>query len=189
MTRLTIVAAFAVLSATSAMPATAGSEPAGHSHEMEGFSAGESGDPKELSRIIQVSMEERDGKMLYVPAQVEIRKGETIKFVIYNNGELDHEFVLASTEENLEHAEMMMKNPEMRARRPECKTRRSEANERDHLEVHQAGPVRICMSDPGPSGCRDDRHCGREINWACSCLLRGDSPPFIKGFFRPRGRG
>ncbi len=114
MTRLTIVAAFAVFSATSALPATAGSEPAGHSHEMEGFSAGEPGDPQDLSRIIQVSMVERDGKMLYVPAQVEIRKGETIKFVIFNNGELEHEFVLASTEENLEHAEMMMKNPEMR---------------------------------------------------------------------------
>ena len=46
MTRLTIVAAFAVFSATSALPATAGSEPAGHSHEMEGFSAGEPGDPQ-----------------------------------------------------------------------------------------------------------------------------------------------
>ena len=114
MTRLNIVTAFAVFSATSALPVTAGSEPAGHHHEMEGFSVGEPGDPKELSRIIQVTMEERDGKMLYVPAQVEIRKGETIKFVIYNNGELDHEFVLASPEENLEHAEMMMKNPEMR---------------------------------------------------------------------------
>ena len=121
MTRLTIVAAFAVLSATSAMPATAGSEPAGHSHEMEGLSAGESGDPKDLSRIIQVSMEERDGKMLYVPAQVEIRKGETITFVIYNNGELDHEFMLASTEENLEHAEMMMKNPEMQHADPNAR--------------------------------------------------------------------
>jgi len=121
MTRLTIVAAFAVLSATSPMAATAGSEPAGHSHEMEDFSAGESGDPKELSRIIQVSMEERDGKMLYVPAQVEFRKGETIKFVLYNNGELDHEFVLASTEENLEHAEMMMKNPEMQHADPNAR--------------------------------------------------------------------
>jgi uncharacterized cupredoxin-like copper-binding protein len=113
MTRLTIVAVFAVFSATSALPATAGSEPAGHSHEMEGFSAGEPGDPKELSRIIQVSMEERDGKMLYVPAQVGIRKGETIKFVIFNNGELDHEFVLATTDDNLKHAEAMEMNPEM----------------------------------------------------------------------------
>jgi uncharacterized cupredoxin-like copper-binding protein len=113
MTRFTIVAAFAVLSVTSTLPAIAGPELAGHDHEMEGFSAGEHGDPKELSRIIQVTMEERDGKMYYVPDQVEIRKGETIKFVIYNNGELDHEFVLATTEENLKHAEAMEMNPDM----------------------------------------------------------------------------
>jgi uncharacterized cupredoxin-like copper-binding protein len=113
MIRPTIVAALAVLSATSPLLAIADSESAGHSHEMEGLSAGEPGNPKELSRIIQVTMEERDGKMLYVPAKVEIRKGETIKFVIYNNGELDHEFVLATTKENLKHAEAMEMNPEM----------------------------------------------------------------------------
>ena len=71
MTRLTIVAAFAVLSATSAMPATAGSEPAGHSHEMEGFSAGEPGDPKEPPRIVQVTMEERDGAAVKTGLAVE----------------------------------------------------------------------------------------------------------------------
>jgi uncharacterized cupredoxin-like copper-binding protein len=113
MIRPTIVAALAVLSATSPLLAIADSESAGHSHEMEGLSAGEPGNPKELSRIIQVTMEERDGKMLYIPAQVEIRKGETIKFVIFNNGELDHEFVLATTEENLKHAKAMEMNPEM----------------------------------------------------------------------------
>jgi uncharacterized cupredoxin-like copper-binding protein len=58
-------------------------------------------------------MEERDGKMLYVPDQVEIRTGETIKFVIHNIGQLDHEFVLATTQENLKHAEAMKMNPEM----------------------------------------------------------------------------
>jgi uncharacterized cupredoxin-like copper-binding protein len=113
MTRLTIVAALAIVSATNVLPALAGSESAEHSHEMAGFSAGEPGDPKELSRIIKVTMEEHDGEMLYVPNRIEIRKGETIKFVIYNNGELDHEFVLASTEENSKHAEAMKMNPEM----------------------------------------------------------------------------
>lgn len=43
MTRLIIVAAFAFLSAASTTLAAAGSEPAGHSHEMEDFSAGEPG--------------------------------------------------------------------------------------------------------------------------------------------------
>ncbi len=113
MTRLTFVTALAFLSAASIQPAAAGSGPAGHHHEMEDYSAGEPGDPNELSRTIQVTMEERDSKMLYVPDRVEIRKGETIKFVIRNNGELDHEFVLATIQENLKHAEAMKMNPEM----------------------------------------------------------------------------
>jgi uncharacterized cupredoxin-like copper-binding protein len=46
--------------------------------------------------------------------RVEIRKGEQINFVLHNTGEPDHEFVLATTQENLEHAEMMKNNPEMR---------------------------------------------------------------------------
>ncbi len=93
--------------------AWAGAGPAGHSHD-ETFSAGEPGDPKNPARTIQITMGEADGKMMFMPNKVEVKMGEQIKFVLHNSGELDHEFVLASTEENLEHAEMMMMNPEMR---------------------------------------------------------------------------
>ncbi len=96
MTRLTIVAAIGVLSATIPLPAAAGSEPAGHRHDAENFSAGEPGDPEKPSRAIKVIMQERDGKMLFAPNHVEIQKGEQIKFELYNSGELDHEFVLAT---------------------------------------------------------------------------------------------
>lgn len=80
MVRLTVVAAISVLSATSPYPAVAGSEPAGHMHEMEVFSAGEPGDPEKPSRVIKVIMQESDGKMLFVPDHVEVRKGEQIRF-------------------------------------------------------------------------------------------------------------
>ncbi len=100
--------ATAVLSAS----AWAGAGPAGHSHG-EGFSAGEPGDPKKPARIVQVTMGEMDGKMMFMPAKVEVKKGEQIKFVLRNNGELDHEFILATTAENLKHGEAMKKNPDM----------------------------------------------------------------------------
>ena len=92
--------------------AWAGAGPAGHSHG-EGFSAGEPGDPKKPARIVQVTMGEMDGKMMFMPAKVEVKKGEQIKFVLRNNGELDHEFILATTAENLKHGEAMKKNPDM----------------------------------------------------------------------------
>jgi uncharacterized cupredoxin-like copper-binding protein len=92
--------------------AWAGAGPAGHSHGGE-FSAGEPGDPKKPARVVQVTMGEMDGKMMFMPVTVEVKKGEQVKFVLRNNGELDHEFILATTAENLKHGEAMKKNPDM----------------------------------------------------------------------------
>ena len=92
----------------------AGAGPPGHSHSHdETFSAGEPGDAKKPARIVLVTMQEADGKMMFIPSRVEVKSGEQVKFIIRNGGALDHEFILASTEENLKHAEAMKKNPDM----------------------------------------------------------------------------
>jgi uncharacterized cupredoxin-like copper-binding protein len=101
--------------------AFAGPGPQGHSHSHGGFSAGSPGDPKKPARVVQVAMREGDGKMVFVPERVEVKRGEQIKFVLRNNGELEHEFVLATTEENVKHAEDMKKNPEMEHDDPNAK--------------------------------------------------------------------
>jgi uncharacterized cupredoxin-like copper-binding protein len=105
---LPLALAFSLL----AVAAKAGPGPAGHSHD-ESFSAGEPGDPKKPSRTVKIVMNEADGKMLYKPNRIEVRRGEQIRFVIDNKGELEHEFILATTQENLKHAEAMKKNPDM----------------------------------------------------------------------------
>lgn len=99
--------------------AAAGSGPPGHSHAA--FSAGEPGDPKKPARIVQVTMREGDGKMMFIPERVEARRGEQVKFMLRNNGELDHEFVLASTQDNLKHAEEMKRYPDMEHDDPNAK--------------------------------------------------------------------
>jgi uncharacterized cupredoxin-like copper-binding protein len=94
------------LTALSALPLRA------HSHEQhahQNYAAGEPGDPKQPSRTIEVGMSE----MAYAPARVEVKRGEQIRFVIRNTGADDHEFLLATTEENLKHAKAMMENPQM----------------------------------------------------------------------------
>jgi uncharacterized cupredoxin-like copper-binding protein len=93
-------------------PVLAEGEHSGHAHD-DAFSTGEPGDAKKPARIVQVTMTEADGKMLFTPGKVEIRKDEQIRFVLRNSGALDHEFVLATTAENLKHAESMTKNPNM----------------------------------------------------------------------------
>ena len=94
-----------------ATPAFAGAGEKGHGHAE--FSAGQPGNPKKPARILQVVMRESDGKMMFIPDQIEIKRGEQIRFKVRNNGELGHEFVLATTAENLKHAEEMKKNPDM----------------------------------------------------------------------------
>ena len=110
-----------LLACTVAMPAAAGPGGAGHSHGHEGFSAGAPGNPKKPARVVEVTMREGDGKMEYVPSRVEVKRNEQIRFVLKNVGELDHEFILATTAENVKHAEEMKKNPEMEHDDPNAK--------------------------------------------------------------------
>jgi len=91
----------------------------GHGHAT--FSAGQPGNPKKPARVIVVTMREGDGKMVFVPDRLEIKRGEQIRFILENAGELDHEFVLATTKENVKHAEEMKKNPEMEHDDPNSK--------------------------------------------------------------------
>ena len=85
------------------------------------FSAGEPGKPKRPARVVMVTMKEGDGKMSYSPDRIEVRKGEQIRFILKNNGLLDHEFMLATIEDNLKHAELMKKFPEMEHDDPNSK--------------------------------------------------------------------
>ena len=79
----------------------------GHAHTS--FAAGEPGDAKKPSRTIEVEMSE----MAFSPSRIEVKRGEQVRFVISNAGTEDHEFLLATTEENLKHAEVMKKHPHM----------------------------------------------------------------------------
>jgi uncharacterized cupredoxin-like copper-binding protein len=74
---------------------------------------GEPGDDKAPVRVVEVSMREGDGKMLFAPDVVTVTKGEQIRFRLKNEGELEHEFVLGTPEEIAEHAEMMRTMPEL----------------------------------------------------------------------------
>lgn len=103
----TFMTTAAALLALSALPPPASSHDDKHTHQT--YSAGEPGDPKKPSRAIQVEMSE----MAYTPARIEVKRGEQIRFVIRNVGREDHEFLLATTQENLKHAEEMMKHPHM----------------------------------------------------------------------------
>ncbi len=100
--------------------AMAGPGSAGHGHGAE-TAYGKPGDPKKPARIVNVVMAEGDGKMSFIPNRIEVRRGEQVRFALRNNGELDHEIVVATLEENLKHAIEMQKNPDMEHDDPNAK--------------------------------------------------------------------
>ena len=66
---------------------------------------GEKGNIAEVKRTITVKMYDN----YFEPAQINIKKNETIKFIVINVGELVHEFNIATKEMHIKHQpEMMM---------------------------------------------------------------------------------
>jgi uncharacterized cupredoxin-like copper-binding protein len=97
-----------------AIAAHDGLNPTGASaHTGRVFAAGEPGDPKKRYRTIEITMREGSGQMFYEPNRTEVKRGEQIMFVLLNAGELPHEFLLDSFENNAKHKIEMQKNPEM----------------------------------------------------------------------------
>ena len=89
----------------------------GHDHatgHMEMMAVGMPGEKGKATRTVEVEMYETDdGEMLFEPSELSFSKGETIIFAIKNKGELDHEFVIDTYANNMEHRDLMMKFPEM----------------------------------------------------------------------------
>jgi uncharacterized cupredoxin-like copper-binding protein len=77
------------------------------------FSAGEPGDPKTSARVVRITMQDADDVLRFVPDRVEVRKGEQIRFVIWNDGIYHHEFMLATPDENRKISDLTKKYPGM----------------------------------------------------------------------------
>jgi uncharacterized cupredoxin-like copper-binding protein len=52
--------------------------------------------------------------MRYFPDQIGVKRGDTIRFVVRNGGELPHEMVIGTMDELRKHAELMKSGKEMR---------------------------------------------------------------------------
>ena len=66
---------------------------------------GEKGKLSEVNRTIEIKMYDN----YFEPNEIKIKKGETIKFIVSNYGELVHEFNIATKEMHIKHQPEMMK--------------------------------------------------------------------------------
>lgn len=71
---------------------------------------GKTGDPKRVTRTMQVDMADT---MRFSPSTLTVRQGDTIRFVVRNQGKVLHEMVIGTDEDLRSHAEMMRKHPTM----------------------------------------------------------------------------
>jgi uncharacterized cupredoxin-like copper-binding protein len=119
-------------------------------HENHGhFSAGQPGDPTKRARTIKVVMREDGKKMAFEPARITVRTGEQIRFVLENAGADDHEFVLATLEENRKHAELMKKFPDMEHDDPNAKRLAPAAHGEILWKFTKAGTFEFACLIPG----------------------------------------
>ena len=66
---------------------------------------GEKGKLSEVNRTVEIKMYDN----YFEPNEIKIKKGETIKFIVSNYGELVHEFNIATKEMHIKHQPEMMK--------------------------------------------------------------------------------
>ena len=76
---------------------------------------GISADGRKVSRTVQVTMSDR---MRFSPDKLNIKRGDTVRFVVSNEGRTMHEMVLGTMAELKQHAELMRKYPGMEHEEP-----------------------------------------------------------------------
>lgn len=70
---------------------------------------GQPGDSAQVSRSIEIKMIENR----FLPDAITIKQGETIRFLVKNDGKKQHEFAIDTIENLKEHAKMMRAHPSM----------------------------------------------------------------------------
>jgi uncharacterized cupredoxin-like copper-binding protein len=103
----TAFAALIVLASSGTL--ASGTHAGGHSHDTDD-AIGHPGVAAKATRTVNVDM--TDG-MRFNPSRIEVKQGETVRFVVTNSGKLKHELVLGTEKELKAHYEVMKKNPEM----------------------------------------------------------------------------
>lgn len=124
---------------------------------------GRTGDPRRVVRTVRISGAD---DMRFRPERLTVRQGDTIRFVVRNDGKVMHELVLGTLEELQQHAEWMRRFPNMEHEEPFMV----------HLAPGQSGEVIWQFTQAG------------EFHFAC--LVPGHFDAGMKGRITvlPRGR-
>lgn len=133
-----------------AAPAFADDMHAMHMQHGQGNAAataiGEAGDDALATRTVDVDMRDT---MRFSPATITVRRGDTVRFVVTNNGKVRHEMTLGTASALAEHAKMMQQMPDMKHAEANAVT--VDPGQRKTLVWHftQPGTVEFACLEPG----------------------------------------
>lgn len=123
---------------------------------------GIAGDAKAVKRTIEIEMKDN---MRFSPDTIELKQGETVKFVVKNSGKMMHEMVIGSKNELDEHAALMAKFPNMEHDEPYM----------THVAAGKAGEITWNFNRPG--------------DFEFACLIAGHYQAGMVGKIKVVGQG
>lgn len=88
----------------------AGSHAGDGAHGHEESAIGQPGLAKRVNRTITIVMDDR---MRYTPSNIAVKQGETVRLIVRNKGQLQHELSLGTQQDLLAHLEQMKQLPGM----------------------------------------------------------------------------
>ena len=115
-------------------------------HDKEKSKVGMPGEAHNVTRTIEVNM---DDTMRFTPEYIEVKKGETVRFMVNNFGQLKHEMVIGNMNELMKHGKMMQEMPNMKHDDPNAVT--LEANETGEIiwSFNRSGKIDFACLIPG----------------------------------------
>lgn len=140
---ISIATVAAMIALGSAAAFATGKHAGGHGHDE---AIGKPGIASKATRTVKVDMS--DG-MRFEPSSIDVKQGETVRFVVTNSGKLKHELVLGTEKELKEHYEVMKKNPEMEHADPNMVTLDGGKTGEIVWQFTKAGKVDFACLQPG----------------------------------------
>lgn len=144
--RFRIPAIAALLALATAGAAASGTHAGGHDSDGSSGAIGKPGVAGKPVRTVNIDMTDN---MRFTPADIRVKQGETVRFVVRNVGVLKHELVLGTGKDLRAHYEAMMKNPEMEHADPNMVTLAPGKTGEVLWQFTQAGTVDFGCLQPG----------------------------------------
>lgn len=143
---LTLSKRTALIFATVVVASSAALASGSHSGGHDESAIGKPGVAAKVNRTITVDMADN---MRYTPSDIKVKKGETIRFVVKNSGQVQHEMSLGTEKELLAHLEEMKKFPGMEHDEPGKLTLAPGKQGEIIWQFTKTGPVNFACLMPG----------------------------------------